>query len=518
VVLSLASGLLTQACREQTTQEIDRNQPPETVLTGAPGDSTTTFYFTHLYWYGVDPDGKVIAFEFAVTDSIPEAMDEIEWHRTTRRDSLFALPVGETQEIMGRRFYIRAIDNNNRVDETPAWTFFTVRDNAAPTIEFTRSVGIGPNGEEVPITSISDVTPTDTIPTGWDVEFKWRGLDRDVALYEDGVRDTVGHVVGYSYHLAPIESSYLGGTLRNTSASYRNLISGSYIMFVRGMDDAGFAALNPTIRSFVWNRDPQTWFTRGDPDSSGPADSLAHFFDVEGNEYFNGDTLNRASGAGHTITAWVRGSDPDDPEGLGRVRDFEFRKRQDGGGLPWAPIQTLDNSVVWARLLTGDYDLLARCSDILGRVDGSPAKLTFYVNKSPRFRASLQVGPTLIEQTPQEGQVFPVDEVADGLPCRFLAYDPDRQNSDLRPRFFYKFTGPRDYHETFWRPMVQAQALSASVYFVQDVLVPERYDGRLMVKSEPYEITIQVIETFQDGSSENPRKTELIIHFYITSG
>ena len=470
VALALASGVFTQACREQSTFEIDRNLPPETVLTGAPGDSTTTFYVTHLHWYGVDPDGEVVAFEFAVTDSVPEAEDEIPWKRTAKTDSIFAIPVGETEEIMGRRFYVRAIDNEGRRDPTPAITFFTVRDNEAPEIEFTRSRGVGPGGEEYEITSTDLVVPSDTIPTGWRVEFAWRGRDDDTAVTENGDTVHVGRVLGYSYHLSPFESSYLGGSLADTVARYDNLLSGSYSMFVRGTDDAGFSALNPTIRSFVWNQDPRTSFEMGY--DSTRADSAFHFFNEDGAERFAGDTL-ALNQSGRSVRTKIRGFDPDDPEGLGRVRNFQTRLEKDGGGLGWRAVAS-SREVQYLGLKTGNYRLLGRCEDLLGRQDGSAASLMFVVNYAPRFIPHYVFGPITADQVPADGQIFTTAQVDSFLPVDILARDPDRLSGDLRLVFSYRFTAPFSTHFTL--DFAEPGGIGTMV------LLPggaERYQGRV---------------------------------------
>ncbi|MBD3336474.1 MAG: hypothetical protein GF355_13255 [Candidatus Eisenbacteria bacterium] len=514
VVLALASGLLTQACREQTTLEIDRNLPPETVLTGVPGDSTSTHYYAQLHWYGADRDGHVVAYEFAVTDSIPEDEEDFSWQKTTKTDSIFAIPVGENQEIMGRRFYVRAIDNSDAEDPTPAWTFFTVRDNVAPEIEFTRSAGIGPGGEEIAITEDSNlVVPEDTIPTGYDVEFAWFGTDGDISISEDGVRDTVGKVVGYSYHLAPIESSYLGGSLADTTASYDNLVSGTYTMFVRGIDDAGFSALNPTTRSFVWNLDPITHFEGGVP--PGETDSMPHFLDGDDNEYFHGDTLAR-TGTSRTVKARIIGWDPDDPSGQQEVTSYEYRLRINGGGRPWSSVTSPDQSLVLEGLKTGNYDIFARCTDLLGRTDGSPAVLTFYVNKAPFFTPEVDVGVPIL-QIPQDGQEFTESEVNPTMQIRFIAKDPDAVAGDEKMRFAYKIVAPRDYFEVFYEQITQQPVSIGSGYWLIQTDIQPRRQESFVPRSEPYTLDVQVTET-PASDEESPRSGTVQVDFYVTSG
>jgi hypothetical protein len=486
-VLSLASGLVTQACREQSTFEVDRNMPPETILSGAPGDSTTTFYWTHLYWYGVDPDGEVVAYEFAITDSVPDDPEAIEWHRTTRTDSLFAIPVEESQEILGRRFYVRAIDNEGKEDPTPAWTFFTVRDNEPPRIEFTRAIAVGPNNEIMQITSTDMVIPTDTIPAGWRVEFAWRGEDADVALDEDGNLVRVGRVMGYSYHLAPIESGYLGGTLADTVAVYDNLISGSYTMFVRGIDDAGFSALNPTVRTFVWNKDPDTFFEKGFREETG--DSLFHFFDQDDREYFDGDTI--PLGAANSVRTWLDGWDPDDPTGQGQVTGFEVRFRINGGGFPWQPVTDPDRMVEQTISGTGDYEILGRCRDLMGRRDGTPAILRFYVNKVPKFVQEVRIGSVVREQKPMPGDTLTLAEVANGLPIAFYAIDPDPLPSDGRMLFSYRFVSPSSYYSVFPVPLGEGAPLPGGVIGITTTVEPTGGQSEFVPGEYVLEVTVK---------------------------
>lgn len=182
VVVALASlwGLLG-GCREQSTAPVDKNIPPETFLTSAPGDSQTTFYWVSMRWSGSDRDGVIAAYDVAVAESLPE-IETLEWRRTGRSDSLITFPVERTREVLGHRFYVRAVDNEGKTDATPAWVFFGARDNVAPVITFDVAEAYGPGNEVIDLTSTNPDQPTDTIPTGWGVRFRWRGSDGDVAI------------------------------------------------------------------------------------------------------------------------------------------------------------------------------------------------------------------------------------------------------------------------------------------------------------------------------------------------
>ncbi len=45
------------------------NQAPETVISGAPLDSSNAFHRYQVFWTGFDPDGTIVEYYVAVTDS-----------------------------------------------------------------------------------------------------------------------------------------------------------------------------------------------------------------------------------------------------------------------------------------------------------------------------------------------------------------------------------------------------------------------------------------------------------------
>ncbi|MBD3236349.1 MAG: hypothetical protein GF330_06585, partial [Candidatus Eisenbacteria bacterium] len=276
VVLALATVLFL-GCREEVTTDIDRNIAPDTYLTGAPAESSTTVYRVHLFWHGNDPDGRVVGFEYAVTDSQPENEDSLGYAYTTRTDSIFVFQVDVNQQILGHRFYIRAIDNEGKVDPDPALTFFGAVDLVPPLPIITRAEAWDPqSGERMTIDSEEEAQP-DTVPAGWNVEFAWTGVDGDRVIDEEGHIVTVGEVVQFSWQLVGRDVLATTGSKEDTTIVYDDLRDQKYVFTLRAVDDAGFAGLDPAQRSFVWNRDPQTSFETG-IDSLGR--ERPHFFAV----------------------------------------------------------------------------------------------------------------------------------------------------------------------------------------------------------------------------------------------
>jgi hypothetical protein len=426
----LAGGLLGPGCRDNLAIPVDRNRAPVTVLTGVPGDSTTNFYRLHLYWNGYDADGEVVGYEWAVTDSLPPVTD-IQYRFTTRTDSIFLFNVEEVREVLGHRFYVRAVDNEGKRDPIPKWTFFTVRNNCVPTTRFLVAEASGRTADDrdtvFTLTSTNPLAPTDTIPSGWALRFSWVGSDCDRAVSPEGQVDIVGHVVGYDHKLVPIELNWLRTTQSRTSAVYAaaELQSDTYEMRVRSVDDGGLAGSDPELRTFVWNKDPVTSFELGLV--PGRSDSVAVFRAsfgtvVDFRPFTEGDTLPLAA-SGVTIRALVRAFDPDAPHRIVAaqarlVKDMDFWTDLQGAG----PNYEFDDRN--RPNYTGDYRLMARSLDGLGRWDGSPAEIRFFVNKKARFLDTWTWDTAPMSQRPVEGGVYAASG-RDTMMVRFAANDPD---------------------------------------------------------------------------------------------
>jgi len=413
IVLALAVLLLFPAsgCREKPPSQFDRNKPPETFLTSAPAESSLSFYRININWAGFDPDGFVAHYQWAITDSLPDA-EFLPWQTTTRTDSIFIFNVRDDSQVLGRRFWVRAIDNEGRRDDTPAWTFFVSLDAAYPEVQFTRSRGTGtlldpPGDITVTIDATDEIEPNDTIPAGGSVQFGWTGVDLDTV---PGQR--VGRVVGFRHKLNTRELDWVGGTLADTAASYANLPSGVHIFYVQALDEAGLATDSfsqaSSRRSFVANFDPDTWFETVN-------DTI--FWSNDGG-HFAGDTLGGESL--RSITAHASAKDRD-----GSVAKLQYRL----GGDNWTDktdAGTTNVEVSASQIRQGNHDFAVRGVDNLSRPDGTEAKFRFYVGYKPIFYETYFEPVRVINfvQFPRDGDVVTVGP--DGkFTVKFFARDTD---------------------------------------------------------------------------------------------
>jgi hypothetical protein len=426
--VGLAGALLALVlfgCREEIATDIDTNLSPDTYLTGAPPESSVTVYYAHLYWYGNDVDGAIRGYEFAITDSVPADEDTLTYRFTAKTDSIFVLPVGRNQQVLGHRFYVRAIDNEGAVDPTPAYAFFGAVDLVAPRAAFTRVEAWDPVGG-----SVRTFESGDTIRAGWNVRFAWTGHDGDHVINDAGDSVLVGRVTQYEHWLSPRQASPIPGGLADTTISFDDLESGRFQFNVRAVDDAGFAGLDPEAVAFVWNMDPVTTFETGVEPASG--DTLPHYFvsspawDGE-REFFAGDTipLMREGFVVAAVDVRVRvdGFDPDDVLGRG-VTDFEYRT----GAGRWTNLGD-GREILLQDQSTSSFKLDARCRDGYLRKDGSPASMLITINRAPTLLDTLGfIGGHPILAYPRLDQPVPLDSLVAWsfvLPVRIKASDPD---------------------------------------------------------------------------------------------
>lgn len=116
---------------------VGTNAPPETYLfLNAPVDSISpTNHRVHLYWYGTDPDGEVVAYEFRMI--APGGAASPPWVRLppSTTDSLFTVFTGDSAQVTPT-FEFRAVDDDGAVDESPARQTLRLN-NQAPVVTIT---------------------------------------------------------------------------------------------------------------------------------------------------------------------------------------------------------------------------------------------------------------------------------------------------------------------------------------------------------------------------------------------
>lgn len=304
----------TTACRDTVNPNEDRNFPPETYLTAAPVESiaggrlSRAPYRYHAHWSGSDVDGAIAGFFVAVTETTfgsrlppPKPQD---YRFTARTDSVIIFNIfagrGSDRE---HGLYVYAVDNDGKVDPTPALVHLIARDRNLPGLNFTEARAEGIEYEQLAgggllakpfarnLTDGSDpvlatFVEIDTLPTGSAVYFSWQGFDRDWG----------GYITGYGYKL--IEPDFVNVDSTGKHVEYGTGVGsatvpvpiGQNVFRVRSVDEAGGTTLGDSIRRFVVNFDPDTWWAG--PDTTDPGIAAALLSDDRGRYLAGGAGAN----------------------------------------------------------------------------------------------------------------------------------------------------------------------------------------------------------------------------------
>jgi hypothetical protein len=307
VFLLLVAVFVGIGCRKVIEPNIDRNQPPETWITAAPLDTlggrgedavpgTIPFRF-HLYWAGSDPDGEVVGFFYAVTETTafglpgegrpPQPSPKPQDYRfTPKTDSTFIFNVVEGRPDREHAFFLYAVDNEGKVDASPARFLFNANDKSPPIPKFLvaeargRIFTIGPGGavDSIPFVrgpsydqtpspkagrreslddQLSSATlPRDTVPSGSAFTFEFTALPQAFGTY----------VVGFRYKF--IEVAFRDTTIDPSVQSVRvdypahATPAGTHVLTVRALDQANGST--DSTRRVVVNCSADTWFSGPD--------------------------------------------------------------------------------------------------------------------------------------------------------------------------------------------------------------------------------------------------------------
>jgi hypothetical protein len=316
-LLALSLGV-SSGCRKPLTPNIERNEAPETWISGAPLDTLTLLdeygqpindpeptvipVSFHLYWAGSDRDGAVVGFYYAVVETtatpaapLPGPMPG-QYRFTTKTDSTFIFAVSELFD-RDHAFFIYAVDNQGKSDATPARFIFTATDKfpPRPVLDLARATGetvrLDPSGEPVsellsyprdPLrpdftdTLGSAGPPRDTVPAFSRLDFRWHGEITQPGTF----------VTNYKYKLDELEFLLADSSVHAVSYGLDQpgsppVSTGLKVFMLRALDQAGGAG--QTTRRFVMNFVPDTWWAGPDPaDFTGPSDGEydSHSVDV----------------------------------------------------------------------------------------------------------------------------------------------------------------------------------------------------------------------------------------------
>jgi hypothetical protein len=395
ILLAASAFVLLSSCRREAPDNIDRNKAPETYITKAPAESTSTYYRVRFYWGGLDVDGQIAYYEIAVTDSnqVPgQNLDEgTGYTRTLRTDSLFVLraePPVEAQ-IIGKRFYVRAVDNEGKVDPTPARAYFESRNDFYPEVIFNPGSGLWTDKCGIlrsrVVTSSARTAPTDTVGAGASIHWSWGGRDGDPE----------GSITGYEYKLGTQPLYQRGGPADTTlNVTFPLNASRVQILQVRAIDDGGLRSDDDFIQSVVVNFDPITRIV--DPVEDDPqGNPVARRVFTWGTQVLSsGSTLPDG-----TQAVSVRYTGLDDPRDSGtacaspNLSRYQTRApfRDDSEGNfttpQWGnltsndPFPTRNTASYFLR--SGDHLILIRAIDIQQVVDSSPETVLVKVNYRP---------------------------------------------------------------------------------------------------------------------------------------
>ncbi len=223
----LALGLLAGCSKELRPIQ---NLAPETyVFVQGPVDVVN--HRVHLYWYGTDPDGDIVAYAIRWVYPFPAPQD-VPWDTIwvaddpSPTDSMFTMYTGDSAQVTPR-FEVFAIDNERLADPTPAVQTFSLS-NMAPTVRITNPMNLAD-------TTYASVTLSweTTDPDGGGPGLYYRvWLDGNEAAYDSTSEATF---------TVPSARFLQGGTYQ----------SGPRTLYVQAVDDGGRSGPPTNMTWFV---------------------------------------------------------------------------------------------------------------------------------------------------------------------------------------------------------------------------------------------------------------------------
>jgi hypothetical protein len=428
-LFALFLAILYVACTpEPEYTRVIPNQAPETAIQGAPLDSSNAFHRYHVYWIGLDPDGEVVEYGVAVTDS-NIAPDFADYRRTTKTDTIIDF-VANNEVVLSHAIWVFAVDNEGERDATPDRKFFNA-------VDYNRPVPVITSAVKTVGSVTGDLAVNDTLPSeDSSVHFTWRADDADLG----------GTIRAFRIKLST-ENSFTEIPAESTGVTYTDLPSGNYEFLVEAIDNAGAESLDPARFPWVVNFEPDTrilrmvvagqdvpmlgqgpWATCGwPPEVPTIRDSSRVTFVYEENDQDGSvqEFSYRVFRTDITRCAVLRGA-------------FSTWFPETAVSLPPARPGSEDTTTFFT---SNDYEVIIRSRDNEEKPDGTPPGVKFRVNFPPILRESaLFPGPGAVIDSSATA-------VNDSLDIRFAADDTETPPSQMSYRVvldgrFGLVTGP----------------------------------------------------------------------------
>ncbi len=413
--LVLVGFLILAGCEDDEGVRPDINRPPETTLAVAPAPGSEVFHKYRVNWVGTDRDGVVERYRIA---TMPEEAlyggltdpEDIEaflfdilfdednpggtWFETDTTESLFVF-AADSPNSKKHSLYISAIDNEGKLDLSPAATNFMAIDYGLPQVQIYISSNVDPVWK--PATTSAYTLPAWNDGENVEVRIKWEGSDPD------------GTIEQWLYRLDSSAERSLPATQDSLAFLYvpgfplqSDIWIGFHEFKLVGIDDAN-ARSDDFLARFTINYDPDTYidsiwaFRVSKQDvvpevliypSDGPIDPIWHF---------------------GRIRFKFHGYDRDDrPDTTISPKFFTWRVKGTliASSPTWVSRPTgeyIDGQPVYADTVKAGYELdtdsplqlLIRSRDELGTIDGTPASVSLTVNYSPEIHSITyeQTGP-----------------------------------------------------------------------------------------------------------------------------
>lgn len=196
-----------------------------------------------LHWFGADEDGWITGYELS--------LDGTNWSPVTKQDSTFSFELTLGSDTTDIDFYVRAVDNDDAVDPTPAYLRVPIR-NSPPTAIFDTLQTL-PDTAYIALTLFLDVDDLDGADNLDSIYIKvnngdWYGLSSDVSIVTLVPSDPTA--------TGPVNSKvYKNATANLLAAEIEGLVPGAdNVFYIRATDIAGADSPIDTSKTVYFER------------------------------------------------------------------------------------------------------------------------------------------------------------------------------------------------------------------------------------------------------------------------